>query len=97
MALTMTITTTDGITISNAYGKITNFNGDKHQFSFTINFYISKEAAEEGIAPLRTGNNSHSFSYDLIDSRNLYEQAYDYLKTLDFFKNAIDVMDNYVI
>ena len=71
-----------GLVIEKAYCKIWKFEGDKDTLAFGLSIQANKDS--EVI-------NSYTFlcSYD-IEGNNPIAQAYEYLKTLEEFKDAED-------
>lgn len=55
--------------------------GDKNNIEFNLNIYINEEIIE-----CKTYN-----FIPLLDNGNFIKQAYEYLKTLDEFKDAKDI------
>ena len=86
MALQLTIQK-GGKTFENAYIKIAKFSGDKN--SVTIEVVAYKEKGGARIAQLHNINTE--FVNDLESLDNTLSRGYKFLKTQDFFKNAINV------
>jgi hypothetical protein len=75
------------ITIPNAYIKIINLQGDKANINLTIGIFNKKDGSI-----LKT--NYYNFEPNVLSTaKNFIEQGYEYLKTLDGFKDAIDLLD----
>lgn len=89
MALQINITTDSGIMVENSYVRIGNIEGDKNNLSFALNFYKNKESFQGNLASLK--NEYHSFIPNM-DS-NFIQQGYEFLKTKEEYKNAIDLLD----
>lgn len=84
---TITNTTSKSIVINNSYIKINNFTGDKDKITIYVGMYDKKD-----------GTMIMSKNYDFIpnisdSSSNFIKQGYEYLKTLDEFKSATDLLD----
>ncbi|MEK4721526.1 hypothetical protein NST66_29010 [Priestia sp. FSL W8-0524] len=92
MALNKSILLESGLEVTDAYHRIETYNGDKKELKFTLVSYLDKTAATEGKAALR--EETFSCPPNLADySYNFIKQGYQYLKTLDQFKDAIDVLE----
>lgn len=79
------------IVFENCYIKIVFDNGTKNKRQITVMFYDNKE----NLNPI--GNPKY---YEFIpdvscDSDNFIKQGYEYLKTLDEYKDAVDLLDEY--
>jgi len=84
MALSQTITTQTGITVSNAYIRAENISlDDKISMRFIAKAYVQPDQS----LPFDESVHYCLFS---IDESNPYEQAYLYLKTLPQFADATD-------
>lgn len=83
MALRQNIITNFGMDV-NAYMRVEDVTFQtKKQARFALKYY----AKTENFPPFQ----EHSFALDYdLDGANVYAQAYNYLKTLDQFKTAID-------
>lgn len=87
MALTTTITKTQEhftgeLVCESAYCKVGGISGNKDSILFILNTYNSQGGKV-------LFNSEYSFTPDLDDS-NFIKQAYEYLKTLPEFANAVD-------
>lgn len=74
--------------IKDAYYKIDNIEGGKEKLTIFVNIYIdnSKE--------IFLGSKSYTFIPSVEDNAlNFIKQGYEYLKTLEEYKNAIDLLD----
>lgn len=81
-----------GITVNGAYARISNIFGTKEIISFTLEYFVSKNVQIEGNPSFY--QDSFSFKPDVQDAAtNFIRQSYKYLKTLDDFKSAIDVLE----
>ncbi len=97
MALQMTISTKSGLTIENAYVKVSdNLNLNRSSNSrlgyFRLEVYKDTDSRTSGKAQIKDPDfkRFYCFKYDLESSYNAIAQAYNYLKTLDEFQAAID-------
>lgn len=89
MALRKTITTDFGITVNDAYHKIETVGGNKNNVTITVNAYVTQEASQNGTSFI----NQKTFNFiPAPDDNSLRwdKQAYEYLKTLDEYKDAAD-------
>lgn len=93
MALLVSVQLDSGMTISNSYAKIGSFSGDKNLLSIELQFFLDKEKADSNnYSPMTV--KVYSFTPSVADdSNNWLKQAYEYLKTLDEYQNAIDVFE----
>jgi hypothetical protein len=74
-------------TQQNCYIKIDNLNGNKENLYLEVRIYDKK-----GGNLIFTKN--YNFVPSIVDnSKNFIKQGYEYLKTLDEFKDAIDLLD----
>ena len=71
-----------GVPIKDAYIKVWRYEGDKDKTRFEAGVYAS-EGAE------MITSQGHQFALNL-DGANTIKQAYEYLKTLPEFSNAVD-------
>lgn len=72
-----------GVVIENCYIKVIRYHGDKKVFYFTVAFKANNEA--ESLQEINT-----SIEIDVSISKNFIAQAYEHLKTLPEFADAID-------
>jgi len=74
-------------TFNNCYIKITNLSGNKDLINIQVTVYDTK-----GGKILNRKN--YSFTPSVSDtSKNFIKQGYEYLKTLDEYKDAVDLLD----
>ena len=85
MALQKTVTTTHGLSASNAYHRVENVS---LQGKNVIKFDLCSYASSSSESPFDVSD--YGCSYD-IDGSNPIQQAYEYLKTLSEFSGATDV------
>ncbi|OME62299.1 hypothetical protein BSK59_02175 [Paenibacillus odorifer] len=89
MALKADIQLDSGIVVNGSYLKIGDITGNKDNLSFQLDTYMNKNASEEGKKVLR--QTLHSFTPSAEDDSLRWDkQAYEYLKTLEEFKDAED-------
>ena len=89
MALSKTIKLSNGLEIKNAYIRIDTVNGFKSGIDISVNFYVSQEAFNNGQGYLE--QRMYNFVPSVEDTApNFIKQGYDYLKTLDEYKDAVD-------
>lgn len=82
----------NGMNITSAYFRINAINGDKDNIYFSLVVYVSREVFLEGKEQL--GTIYYNFIPDLSDeSSNFFKQAYTYLKLIDDFRDANDVLE----
>lgn len=76
-----------GIICPNAYAKINYISGN-NTFNFSLVIYTDEESRKNNkeIVDQKTYN----FKFNLNSKDNIYIQAYNFLKSLDDFKNAMD-------
>lgn len=90
MALLVDKKLENGIELNKCYAKIGSIYGDKNYINFSLDYYYNKE--------YRVGNSpsicseTYGFNYALED-KCIIDVCYEYLKTLDDFENAIDVIE----
>lgn len=75
---------TENVEYDNAYFKISLMTGDKNDIRFELTVYDKKDG-------ITLDRDHYAFVPDLDEnSGNFIKQGYEYLKTLDEFKNAED-------
>lgn len=92
MAIIKELELKSGIKVENAYFMVSNVTCDKTFMEFTVNVFKDKASRNEN----RTTIDNLKFicNHDIsINSSNVIKQAYEYMKTLDEYKNAIDDFD----
>lgn len=79
----------NGLVLENCYVKVESVSGTKEDLSFNMKIFVNEQA--------RVNNKSwiderqYNFTPDIgEDSENFIKQSYEYLKSLDDFKNSID-------
>lgn len=88
MALQLNFTTEHGIELPEAYLRIDYISIKKNKAE--ISFGIYKDFENSDKTPIHIGN--EYFNIDIsTGSKNYHQQSYDLLKSLDKFKDSIDV------
>lgn len=92
MALSKNIILNNGLTVENAYIRIDTVNGYKGGLDISVNSYISQKVFATGQGYLE--QKIYSFIPNVDDTAsNFIKQGYEYLKTLDEYKDAMDLLD----
>ena len=91
MALSKNINLDNGIILNNAYIKIDGIGGNKDNCSICVGIAVNKDLAN-------TNNYVNRKYYNFIPSvdnaaSNFIKQGYEYLKALDEYKDAADLLD----
>lgn len=73
--------------IENVYCKIDSINGNKNNVEIRINIY--KDETKQ----VFISSNIYNFEPSLENVDNFIKQGYDYLKTLNEYKGAVDLLD----
>jgi hypothetical protein len=88
MAIVCDVNFSNGLKLNECYVKIKNVSVNKTDGCVTIQYFTNEEYRK---------TNEHIkcdtfyFNYDLNSTHNILTQAYNYLKTIDIFKDAKDV------
>ena len=97
MALELNYETEYGITLDNAYAKITDVNFDNGhnneglEVNFRVMIYVSESAKEEDKPPLTGFDFSTPLNVSNAKTQyNILKQGYLHLKTMDGFTDSID-------
>jgi hypothetical protein len=76
------------ISIDNAYIKIIGLQGNKTDINLTVGIYDKKDGN-------LLKSSCHSFTPNVSDTaKNFIQQGYEYIKTLDEYKDAVDLLDD---
>lgn len=86
MALINDVDLENGLTVENAYHRITEFKGTERQLFFTVTIYVSKEFYNDDKSPLES--KEHGMTYD--KDRNLFRQMYEKLRSLPEYEDAVE-------
>lgn len=82
-----------GISSNNAYAKIESVNGNKDLLDILVAFYLNEESRTNNKSYIEIKN--YLFKPNMSDTgENFIKQGYEYLKTLDEYRDAIDLLDN---
>lgn len=92
MALQKTIKLNNGLEVQNAYIRIDAVSGYKGGLDISVNSYVSQSDFQEGKGYLEQ-KMYHFVPSVANQSSNFIKQGYEYLKTLDDFKESIDVLE----
>lgn len=92
MALTKTVTTVHGITIERAYIRIDELSGNKEVINLRVRTYLDQLKCQNGSEWLQ--EELYSLKPYIEDwSDNFIKQGYEYLKSLNEFSGATDVLE----
>ena len=83
MALLITKKTDTGLLVENTYSRIDNISISRNRMTVTLNYYKDKDL-------LPFAWNTYGCRYT-IDGENPFKQAYEYLKTIEEFKDSNDL------
>lgn len=90
MAFLMTKQLENGLVVQSAYARVDSIMGYKGGMDFSLNYYTSSQAFEEGRPYLQ--QEIHQFIPSVEDgAENFIKQAYEYLRTLPEFQFAVNV------
>lgn len=91
MALILKKEMDTGLILENAYCKVEEVNTNKEKMNFYLGIYLNKDARDNCKLPLET--KLYTCGHDIKIEQNSIRQAYEYLKELDEFSNAIDDLE----
>jgi hypothetical protein len=92
MALQKTVTLNNGLQVQNAYIRIDTVSGYKSNITISVNSYVSQQDFKDGKGYLE--QKFYNFIPNVEDdSKNIFKQGYYYLKTLDEYKDSIDILE----
>lgn len=87
MALTRQFTTPHGIDLPNAYFRIDGFRGDRNTVTISVSVYANAAAQNDGKPAIQ----ALEFTLPTPNtSKNMFADAYNWLKTQDLFQVAQD-------
>lgn len=94
MGLRKDLETKTGLFVRLAYFRIDVLSVKQDEVNFNLMAYVSREDFLNGKDYLQYEN--YSFKPDMSEEKtlNIYKQAYAYIKNLEEYKNAIDVLEN---
>lgn len=90
MALQVDFSLDNGLEAHNAYVRISYIYGSKTSVAIRVDVYLSQDAFLDNKKPLQNSKNYY-FTPSLDATDNFLKQGYQYLKTLDEFKDAKDI------
>lgn len=92
MAFNLKTSLTSGIEVESSYARISFLQGNKTNITFGVEYFLNKEACEEGKPNF---NIVYFYFVPSVEdgSPNFIKQGYEYLKTLPEFEGAIDVLE----
>ena len=95
MALKMDITSATGLMVQGAYVKIDEYFSYKDDCIFAkVRGYVSRELESAGSAPIEGTEEIIELVCDYSDgAKNSKSQIYTYMKTLEKYANALDVLE----
>lgn len=85
MALICDVELESGLTINDAYLRLSNFRGTEEMLHFDIYVYVDKNNFLEG----KTEVSRLSFSVDFDPTRNLLNQVYEHVRSLPEYEDAV--------
>lgn len=92
MGVLVNKTLDNGLKIVSAYVRVASFSGTKESIDFWINYYTDYESRKSGKPYIL--QEMYSFVPDLKEgASNFVKQMYQYMKTLEQFKDAINVFE----
>jgi hypothetical protein len=78
-----------GIEIKDAYIKVSRFEGDKSDLSFGVSYHASANDPSFNTKTFRLKDEEQNVQF-VLEGDNPVKQAYEYLKTLTEFNDAVD-------
>lgn len=90
MALAVNLLTDAGITINNAYARIDYLEGTKERLRITVNYYKDRDSFLTGYFSIKT----EYYVFVPTPDDNFIKEGYGYLKTLDKFAHALDILED---
>lgn len=89
MAIVKTVTLESGLVVEQAYIRVQGINGNKNLAAICLEVFASQVLCEQGKPPVSFFN----YTFEPLDGENTLrwdKQAYEYVKTLPEFENAVD-------
>jgi len=91
MALKMDIKLDNKLQVNDAYIKVEEFNGNKERIFFSVNAYNIVDDIKYMVKNMNPkGYEGYIIPFEFETNDNIIKQCYEYLKTLDIFKDAED-------
>lgn len=92
MAFVKNIILNNGLSVENAYIRIDTVAGYKGRLDISVNSYLSKESflSNQGYLEQKMYNFIPNVEDDAI---NFIKQGYEYLKTLDEYRDTTDILE----
>lgn len=91
MALILKKEMDTGLVVDNVYCKVEEINANKEKMNFYLGIYLNKDARDGDKIPLET--KFYSCEHNVLINENSIRQSYNYLKTLEEFKDAVDDLE----
>lgn len=92
MALLIDVFMDNGISVEKAYAQIENLSGKKNKIVIYLNYYVNADAAANGTPSFKQSVHEFIPSTNELSLR-WDKQAYEFLKTVPEFEDAIDVLE----
>jgi len=94
MDLQLTITSSTGLEIENAYIRIDEYSCMDSTINARIRAYVSKEMQQQGKSFIEGTEEIITFDGDYSDEAvNTKKQIYEHMKTLEKYQDAVDVLE----
>ena len=92
MGLIVTSLLDSGINVKQSYARIETVIGNKSKLSVYLDYYVNKESADRGVPSFN--RTVHEFIPNSDDASERWDkQAYEHIKSLPEFANAVDDLD----
>lgn len=96
MALQLNLTAEDtevGMALLEAYARILNISCDSHdRVEFSVGVYVNKAARDADRRPIKQDRLIID-EFDFDDQKSIKKKLYEFMKTLDAYKTATDVLE----
>lgn len=93
MALSMDFIASSGVSFKDTYTIIYQIGGTKESLKIQVFWYVDKQARMDKLKPIEVKNYSFAPNVE-IGSENFIKQGYEYLKTLEEFQFALDILND---
>jgi hypothetical protein len=81
-----------GIEVESPYARVDSLSGSKYSISISLYYYVSQKAFQSGATNFM--QDIFAFQPSVDDgSKNFIKQAYEHIKSLAEFSDAIDVLE----